>query len=37
MSGHETAKQKELNLVNRENGTEGKPGLGFLLFYLKLQ
>lgn len=37
MSGHETAKQKELNLVNRENEKEGNPGLGIPLFYLKLQ
>lgn len=27
MSGHEVTKQKELNLIDKENETEGKPGL----------
>lgn len=27
MSEHEATKQKEHNLVNKENETEGKPGL----------
>lgn len=30
LSGHETAKQKVLNLVNREHETEEKRGLGLL-------
>lgn len=37
MSGHEAIKKKELNLVNKENETEGKPGLVLLSFNLKLQ